>query len=479
MDNQPQLNSSLRIERRSYLMSLFILLALIIVAGILTSVVPQGSYQRIETDGQVKIIADSYQRVEGDKLPIWRWFTAPIEVLWGSDALVIWMIILFLVFIGGSFAILTKSGMIVRLMQKLVKRFEHSRFQLMAGLILFFMLFGSVFGIFEEMVVLVPLVLVLARSLGWDELTGLGMSLLASGLGFSVATLNPFTLGVAQQVAGLPAYSGLWLRLPLFLLVYAILFGFLYRYARQVEKAPSLVANEAVTDHQVPATGSNIAAIDRAIRVFGIFLLIIPLLTIVGFFWKTLSNVLFPIIALLFLSGGLVAGKISRYREKGLWRDLLSGVVGIAPAIILILMASSIKHIVVTGGIMDTLLYTIVARISGLSPAVALIAIFLIVMTLNFFISSGSAKALLVLPILIPLVDMIGITRQTAVQSYLFGDGFSNVLFPTNAVLMIALGLSSVSWPRWLRFTLPLQLLLIIVSIAWLFLCLVIGYGPM
>lgn len=473
-------DSTLKIERRSYVLSVAILLILVIIAGILTSVIPQGAYTRVDVDGVVEIVPDSFRYIEGKPLPIYRWFTAPFEVLWGPDALVIWMIILFLLFIGGSFAILTKSGMIQRLIRRLVHRFKDSRFKLMAGLILFFMLFGSIFGIFEEMIVLVPLVLVLSKSFGWDDLTGLGMSLFASGIGFSVAILNPFTLGVAQQVADLPAYSGTLLRIPLFILVYALLFLFVYRHAKKQERmlAPDAVNVTFEADPSPDDPTADPAALDRAIRVFGWFLLAIPVLIIAGFFWKPLSGVIFPIIALLFLVAGLVAGKVSHYREHGLWRDLFSGMLGIAPGILLILLASSVKHVVVEGQIMDTILYSIASRVSGMSPVVAILFVFLVVMVLNFFISSGSAKAFLVLPVLIPIVDMVGITRQTAVQAYLFGDGFSNVLYPTNAVLMIALGIANISWPKWLRYSIGFQLILTVLSIGWLLLCHVIQYGP-
>ena len=140
--------------------------------------------------------------------------------------------------IGGVFGVLDKSGMLQYIMNGLVKKYESKKYMLMAVLTLFFMLFGSVFGIFEELVALVPIVIILSHALGWDSLTGLGMSALAAGFGFSSATLNPFTLGVAQEIAGLPAFSGLPFRIAVFAVCYGILYGFLYRHAKKIEKNP-------------------------------------------------------------------------------------------------------------------------------------------------------------------------------------------------------------------------------------------------
>ena len=231
-------DSSLKISKKSFISSVIILFILIILAGVLTYIIPSGNYVRMGVMGEEYIVPETFHFAEKTDYPVWRWFTAPFETLWGPDSITVIFIILFICIIGGTFTLLDKSGMLKYIMNSLVKRFESSKYLLMGILVLFFMLFGSVFGIFEELIALVPIVIILSYALGWDSLTGLGMSALAAGFGFSAATLNPFTLGVAQELAGVPAFSGVGLRIISFIICYAVLYLFLYKYAKKIEKNP-------------------------------------------------------------------------------------------------------------------------------------------------------------------------------------------------------------------------------------------------
>jgi uncharacterized ion transporter superfamily protein YfcC len=344
---------------------------------------------------------------------------------------------------------------------------------------LFFMLFGSVFGIFEELIIMVPFCIALSRRLGWDSMTGLGMSLLSSGLGFGAATINPFTVGVAQQLAGLSAFSAIGLRVLIFASVYVILQLFLLRYVKKIEKNPSL--SSVYEEDQEASVSYDLTyepGVDRGLKIFGMGLIFLPLLLIAGFFIPALSSILFPLIALLFVALAFASVLISRvmsFKEAG--KAFLRGMGGVAPAILLILMAMSIKLIMTRSLVMDYLLYEVSTRFEGLSAVGGLLLLYLMVLVMNFFISSGSAKAFLMLPLVLPLTDFLGLHRQVAVQAYLFGDGFSNLLYPTNAALMIALGLSVVSYPKWLKWTLPLQLILIGLSVGWLLVIHLLGAG--
>ena len=230
--------SSIKISAKAFISSIVILLVLMILAGTLTYVIPRGSYQREDIDGNAVIVPDTFAFNESEPYPVWRWFTAPVEVLWSSDAVTVIFIIVFIFIIGGVFTVLDKCGLLKYIMMVLVRRFSGAKYKLMALLMLFFMLFGSVFGIFEELVALVPIVIVLSLALGWDSLTGLGMSALAAGFGFSAATMNPFTLGVAQRLVGLDAFSGLLFRVVFLAICYVCLYLFVSRYAKKVEKMP-------------------------------------------------------------------------------------------------------------------------------------------------------------------------------------------------------------------------------------------------
>lgn len=472
--------ASLKIGKRSFLLSLVVLLILMAIATALAYGLPSGQFERSIADGRERILPDTFHPVDKPSIPLWRFITAPLEVFLSEDAVMVGMILLFLLLIGGSFNILLACGMVSRLMERIVARFSSARYRMAMFISLFFMLFGSIFGIFEELIILVPFCIALSRRMGWDSMTGLGISLLPSGLGFASATINPFTVGVAQQLAGLPAFSALGFRALVFLSVYSALQVFVLRYIKKIEKNPSLspVYRE---DLAQPVTETLVAdkRADRGLLIFAWGLAVLPLLLIAGFFLPALSGILFPLIALLFVVLAFSSVLISRMMGgRPALKAFLQGIIGVAPAVVLILMAMSIKLIITRSLVMDYLLSLAAERFAGLSPLGGLFLLYAMVMLMNFFISSGSAKAFLMLPLLLPLTDILGIHRQVAVQAYLFGDGFSNLLYPTNAALMIALGFSTVSYPKWLRWTLPLQGVLAVLSILWLLIAHLIGLGP-
>jgi uncharacterized ion transporter superfamily protein YfcC len=192
---------------------------------------------------------------------------------------------------------------------------------------------------------------------------------------------------------------------------------------------------------------------------------------------QSVSDFALPLVGVLFLAGGIGAGLISGSGRK-VWRALGEGVLGMLPAVPLILMAVSVKHIVVQGGILDTILFQADAPLASASPFSASMLIYVLALTIEFFISSGSAKAFLMMPILLPLADLAGVTRQITVLAYQFGDGFSNLVYPTNAVLLICLGLTRVSYLKWLKWSLPLWGAIVGISVVFLAVAVAIGYGP-
>ncbi|MBQ4650551.1 MAG: YfcC family protein [Firmicutes bacterium] len=477
-------NSGIQISKKSFFSSVAILFVLMMAAGILTYIIPAGSFEKVIVDGKESIVPGTFTFSGEGGYPVWRWFTAPVEVLWSSDAVTVISIILFIFIIGGTFCVLDKSGMLKYIMNGLVKRFEDSKYKLMAVLVLFFMLFGSVFGIFEELVALVPIVILLSYALGWDSLTGLGMSALAAGFGFAAATLNPFTLGIAQQLAGVPAFSGLPFRIGVFVICYGMLYGFLYRYAHKIEKDPakSSVYEEDKGQREKYASGAaletlpNEQYLGRTVKIFGTALALVIAYVVCGFFVPALSSVSLPVMAVLFLTGGLIAARESHYGGK-IGKDFVSGVGGIAPSALLILMAMSVKLIISNGGIMDTILYYASEKVSQMGPYAAILMIFGLVLMLNFFVGSGSAKAFLLIPIIAPLAELVGLTGQMACQAFCFGDGFTNMLYPTNPLLMITLGVTVVSYTKWFKWTIGLQLAMLALNAAILMFAVFIGYG--
>ena len=475
-----------QISAKAFTQSLLILFVLMSLAGILTRVVPAGSYSRVVQDGRELIDPASFQYVEAPAYPIWRWFTAPIEVLWGPDSLVIITIIIFLLLVGGAVAVMDQAGLLKAAVARLVAAFGTRKYALLLVITFFFMTLGAFFGIFEEVVPLAPLMVALAYLLGWDALVGLGMSVLATNMGFSAAITNPFTIGVAQQIAGLPLFSGAWLRIPIFLTIYAVFAVFLTRYARKIERQPeaSLIYADDQVERQRYAAASveslleSGAQLKRAMVWLLIFVVLILGLLFAAPFVPALSALALPLVGVLFFIAGLGAGALSGMPGRQVWRALGQGLGGIAPAIPLILMAASIKHIVAHGGIMDTILYRASQAFTGASPFAAALMIYFLALAIEFFIGSGSAKAFLMMPILAPLADLVGVTRQTTVLAYCFGDGFSNMLYPTNPVLLICLGLTVISYPKWLKWSLSLWLWVLLVTVVFLGIAVAVGYGP-
>ncbi len=476
---------SVRISARAFVQSLIILFVLMMVAGLLTRVVPAGMYDRIPVDGREVIDPPSYRVIPRPDYPLWRWFTAPVEVLGAPGNLTVIVIIIFILFIGGSFSVLDRSGIVRAAIGRIVRRFGGEKYALLLVISLFFMALGAFFGIFEEVVPLVPVMVALSYFLGWDALVGLGMSILATNLGFSAAITNPFTIGVAQKLAELPLFSGWWLRVPVFIIVYALFAVFLVNYARRIERDPtrSPVHREDRAEREKyqareAGLGTDPPRVGRALVWFGVFTLIILAVLFVGPFIPALSDYTLPAVGLLFLIAGVGAGLLSGAGGRTVGEALVEGWKGIAPSIPLILMAASVRHIVVQGGIMDTILHWASRPFSQASPFVAVLAMYGLTLLLEFFVPSGSAKAFLMMPILLPLGELLGVTRQTTVLAYCFGDGFSNMMYPTNAVLLISLGLTSVSYPKWLRWSLPLWLWVVLVTGAFMAVAVAIRYGP-
>ena len=405
--------------------------------------------------------------IPGGGIPFWKWALSPILVLGAEGNVSLIAVIIFLLVIGGIFNCLDKCGLMQYMLDTITDKFGKERYKLLAFVSLFFMAMGSFIGSFEEAVPLVPIVVALAIRLGWDALTGLGMSLLAIGCGFSAGVCNPFTVGVAQELAGLPMFSGIWFRLIGFALVYALLFSFLYLYAKKIEQPidTALLNQNFRKDEKM----------DKGLKCFvGIMLggILVVLSSVVITFLQDITMI---IVAVTFLAAGLVA-VITTGRGGNVLKTFMNGVSSVFPAVFMILMANSIKYTMVEGNILDPILQGMVATAGTLPRWSVILFIYLIVLTMNFFISSGSAKAFLLMPLIVPIAETFGISAQLCIVAFAFGDGFSNVLYPTNPVLLISLGLANVDYTKWFKWSFKFQFLNIIITSALLLFGFVIGY---
>ena len=462
-------SDGINIGVRSFLIAIGIIFALMVATYLLTLVVPGGEYARVE-DASGHMVIDTetgFHYTEGG-IPFWKWVLSPFLVLGAEGSGTIIAVLIFLLVIGGVFNSLTACGMMNYMLGKIVDRFGNVKYRLMTILVFFFMALGSLVGSFEEVIPMAPIVVALSIALGWDAVTGVAISLLATGCGFAAGIANPFTIGVAQSLAGLPMFSGMWLRALSFVLIYALLLWFIRRHAKKVER-PAETAGAGIVY-------TRDERMDKGLKVFAVILGIGILIVLSSGFIKALQDYTMIIVALMFLSAGIASVLISGAGLKELGRTFLNGIIAIAPSILMILMASSIKYTMTEAKILDTLLYRAELMAGGMSKAGVVLFIYAICLVMNFFISSGSAKAFLLIPIIAPLAQLFGINMQLAIVAFAFGDGFSNVIYPTNAGLLITLGLSDVSYAEWFRYSWKFQLLNLILTSGILMFGLAVGY---
>ena len=467
MDKTQQ--KGLNLSVRSFITAIIVIFILMIAAFILTLVIPGGTYARIpDANGHLVIdTAGGFSYTDGG-IPFWKWLLSPILVLGASGSGTLIAVIAFLLVIGGVFNSLDQCGLMKYILDKIASRFSHVRYKLMAIIMLFFMALGSMIGSFEECVPLVPIVVALAVNLGWDALTGVGMSLLAVGCGFAAGVCNPFTVGVAQELAGLPMFSGAWMRMLSFVLIYALLLFFVRTYAKRIEAPLSKVQN---TNTFSPSPNMDLGMLCFTV-ILGAGIAVI----LCSGFIPALQDYTMIIVAVMFLAAGVLSTLVSGMSGKELGKTFLSGVLSVLPAVVMILMASSIKFTLEQANVLDTLLHSAVLMAETLPKWTVILFIYLIVLVMNFFIPSGSAKAFMLIPLIVPMAQIFDISTQLCVLAFAFGDGFSNVLYPTNPALLISLGLADVSYSDWFKWSWKFQALNLLLTSALLLFGLAVGY---
>ncbi len=435
--------TGLNIGAKSFLTAIAVIFALMLLTYGLTFVIP------------------------GGEISFKKWILSPILVLGAEGNVSLIAIIAFLLVIGGVFNCLDKCGLMKYMLDVITCRFGKEKYKLMAYITLFFMSMGAFIGSFEEAVPLVPIVVALAIRLGFDALTGIGMSLLAIGCGFSAGICNPFTVGVAQELAGLPMFSGMWFRVVAFLLVYTLLMTFLTRYAKRIEKKADV--------QETQDTFVENSKMTKALWCFVILMGLGILTVLSSVFVTVLQDYTIIIVAVTFLLSGLIATIVSG-RGGNIRKTFIVGAGNVFPAVLMILMANSIRYVMEEGNILDTILNSMVTVAGELPRWSVILFIYLIVLVMNFFISSGSAKAFLLMPLIIPIAEAFDISTQLCIMAFAFGDGFSNVFYPTNPVLLIGLGVVDVDYGTWVKWNWKFQGMNLLLTSGLLLLGLVIGY---
>ena len=437
-----------------------LLFGLVVVAAIATHWIPAGQYERQEVEGRELVLPDSYQRIEGQPAGVIEVFLAYPRGLVETAYIVFYIFI-----IGGAFGVINATGSVEASIRGIVKACRGRGELVVAVLVVLFSLAGATIGMAAETLVFLPGLLVLTRRLGYDDITAGAIGLVGAGAGFSGAFLNPFTVGVAQGIAGLPLFSGVGYRLLVWSVITAITAVFVVLYARRSRTG---VQSPEATDE------SEAAVAPRQKAVLGLLVLALLAVVIGALRWQWGIMELSGLFIAVTVIGGLMGG----LGASGTGERFLEGAAAIAGGALVVGLARGILVIFDGANVTDTILHGMAASVSGLPASISVAGIYAVQVLLNFLVPSGSGQAALSIPILAPLGDLVGVTRQTTVLAYQFGDGFSNVLTPTQGYFMAGLALIGVRWERWLRFIWPLQLIWIVVGLIFLLLAHGMRWGP-
>ena len=450
------------------------------LSGILSYVIPNGSFER-DADGV--IIEGTYQVHEQQGgIAVWKVITAPFRVFASEDALTIILISAFLLVMSGVFNLLEKTGGTKIVIGRVMRRLADKGGPVVCLCVLIFMLFGSFFGMFEELVTLLPLIIMFMLSMKLDTMTGLGACLMAACFGFSAAITNPFSVGLAASIADVPVSSGLWLRLVFFVIIYVTLCTFLMIHLKRIETDPEsslsytidLEKREKLTGlgDAVDRTPEN----DKIFKVFCTFFACQGVVLILIASIRAIAGLAIPILAASFLIGGIVSGLIVTEKKTDTFRHLVSGAVAMLPAVLMIALASSIKLVMTEGEIIDSIMNYVIGMLDGKSKFVSVLLIYLLILILQVFIGSSSAKIMLVLPIVVPICKTIGISPEIVILAYCMADGFTDVILPTNPVLLVGLSMANVSYTKWVKWTWKLQTFVLALTVVILLFATLIGY---
>ena len=327
-----------------------------------------------------------------------------------------------------------------------------------------------------ETIIFIPIGIALARALGYDAIVGMAMVTFGAAIGFSSGFLNPFTVGVAQKIAELPTFSGMPLRIAVWLVMVVVVPLCILRYANKVRKNPEC---SYVRDLELAQKDKKITIEDVPLRSRDILVLltlagglIIIVVGVMKFGWGVLD------IAAVFLGMGILGGILGGTQPNQMARDFIAGAKDIAMGALIVGIARGILVVMSEGQILDTIVHALATLISGLPKAVAAEGMLIVQCVINFFIPSGSGQASTTMPIMTPLADIVGITRQTAVLAFQFGDGFTNAIIPTHGTLCASLGVAGIPFNKWFKFALPVVAVELLICSAFVIFAAVTGYGP-
>lgn len=436
-----------------------LLLLLVAVAAMLTHVIPAGSFERIEKDRRQLVVPGSYAERPAHPAGIGDVFMA-----WPRGLKATASIVFYIFLIGGTFGVINATGAVDAAISSVVRAGRGRGPWVLTVLLLAFSLGGGTIGLAEETLPFIPALVLLARRMGYDDVTGCAIALVGAGAGFSGAFLNPFTVGVGQGIAGVPLFSGMGYRLIVWTVITAIAVVYVLRYAKRVRRGQ---------DGELVDSTTHIAVTSRHVAV--LVVLVVALAAVVVGSMRLSWGL--DQLAALFVAAAALCGLVGGLGASSTAERFVEGAAGIAGGALVVGLARGVLVIFDGAGVTDTLLNAMAGAVAGLPAWASVLGIYGVQVALSYVVPSGSGQAALALPILVPLADMVGVTRQTSVLAYQFGDGFSNILTPTQGYFMAALALARIPFATWARFIVPLQLIWLAAGAALLLIAHAIGWS--
>ena len=453
---------------------LFLVVVMIIVV-IASYLVPAGSFERVydaAVDRDI-VVPGSFQYTEQNPI---GFFDLMMSLTLGIQNAS--YIIAFLLIIGGMFAIMDGTGAINAGLANVVRATRGKELIMIPVLMTVFGLMSCFCANFEEFLAFVPLILAVSLSMGFDSMTAMGIVFGSVAAGYGGAATNAFTVGVAQSIAGLPMFSGMTLRLVLFVALLLVSMAYVMWHANRVkkhpEKSPCRTADLENAKKYVLDV-ENIAPLTGRQKLVLVVLLLAILWTIYG---VLVHGYYIDELAAVFLTAGVVAGPLGGARPSRICDDFLKGAANMLAPCMMIGMANAVVLMMTDAGIIDTIIYALSNLLLGLPSALLAIGMFVVQTLFNLVVPSGSGQAAITMPLMAPLADMVGVTRQTAVLAYQLGSTFTDLIGPTSGEILVAGAMCGIAYPKWFKWLLPLFCLWCLVAFGFLTYATVTGYGP-
>jgi uncharacterized ion transporter superfamily protein YfcC len=449
--------------------TLVLLFGMIILAWVLTLVLPAGQYETAINEHDREVVVPGTYAVLPDATapPAWSIFTVIPRGLAAAQG-----IIFFVFLVGGALAVIRRTGALDAALASVLRRFGGRPAALILMGMLAFAVGSSTIGMAEEYIPLVAILITLCVGMRMDTVTAVGIMVAGYGIGYGAAAMNPFTLLVAQEVAGLDPVSGLAFRLAIFSPLVALGFWHVWRYAKKVSADPatSLVADIPEAQPPAPPQTTRMSARIKWVLLVTLAALVLVVWGIGLHGWYLVE--LGAVFVALAVAVGLVAG----LSFDQMARSFTEGAAELTGTALLIGFARGIELMLSDGQVLHTIVDALATPLTLVGGELASVGMLFMQSILNFFIPSGSGQAYVTMPILAPVSDIVGVSRQVAVLAFQMGDGFMNMIVPTNAVLMGILGICGIPYGRWFKFIWPLCLQLFVAGSLCLVIAVMIGY---